>query len=343
MMRLPILFAAVIAVCSGFAHAQVGEALQRPALMVKDPQRTVLVAAALAGTRIVAVGERGIVILSDDRGAHWYQVACPVSVTLTMVRFVDDKNGVAVGHGGAVLTTSDAGATWTLRLDGKRLAALAKATAKTIEEQRVADRLVADGPDKPFLDVLMWDAKKLLAVGAYGLAYYSSDAGQSWSSWTARLPNPKALHWYVISKAGNTLLLAGEQGLLVRSSDGGESFQSLNSPYKGSWFAGEFSSSGQLVLAGLRGNIWRTADSGNSWEHLPSPVPATITAMATQADGSLLLASQAGVLMQLKDKSLLPLKSPSVPMPSALLPIGGDLVLSMGIAGVVPVHTEARP
>jgi photosystem II stability/assembly factor-like uncharacterized protein len=341
-MRLSILIAAAIAAAgAGFAQAQVGEALQRPAVAVKAPQRAVLLAAAQAGTRVVAVGERGIVALSDDRGASWRQAPSPVSVTLTMVRFADDQHGVAVGHGGTVLTTDDAGTTWRLRLDGRRLAALAKAAATTPAAQQDAERLLADGPDKPFLDVLQWDAKRLLAVGAYGLAFYSADGGESWAPWMDRLPNPKALHWYVARRAGNTLLLAGEQGLLARSDDGGQTFQTMSSPYKGSWFAGELRADGQTVLAGLRGNVWRSTDGGAQWAQLASPVPATITAMAVDAEGGLLLASQAGVVLRLQGDALVPLKAPSVPMPSALLPLRGGPLLAFGVAGVVPVQAEA--
>jgi photosystem II stability/assembly factor-like uncharacterized protein len=344
-MRLSIPLAAALVVTltvagAGPAQAQVGEALQRPAVTVKAPQRAVLLAAAQAGTRVVAVGERGIVALSDDRGASWRQAPCPVSVTLTMVRFADEQHGVAVGHGGTVLTTDDAGTTWRLRLDGWRLAELAKAAATTPAAQQDAERLLADGPDKPFLDVLMWDAKRLLAVGAYGLAFYSADGGESWAPWMDRLPNPKALHWYVARRAGNTLLLAGEQGLLARSDDGGQTFQTMNSPYKGSWFAGEIRADGQTVLAGLRGNVWRSSDGGAQWAQLASPVPATITAMAVGADGVLLLASQAGVVLRLQGDALVPLKAPPVPMPSAMLPLRGGPLLTLGVAGVVPVQAE---
>ncbi|MGS5090018.1 WD40/YVTN/BNR-like repeat-containing protein [Hydrogenophaga sp. A37] len=330
---------------AGLAQAQapVGEALQRPAVSVKAPQRAVLLAAAQAGPRIVAVGERGIVTLSDDRGASWRQAPSPVSVTLTMVRFADEQHGVAVGHGGTVLTTEDAGATWRLGLDGRRLAGLAKAAATTPEAQQEAERLLADGPDKPFLDVLQWDAKRLLAVGAYGLAFYSADGGERWAPWMDRLPNPKALHWYVARRVGNTLLLAGEQGLLARSDDGGQTFQAMNSPYKGSWFAGELRADGQTVLAGLRGNVWRSTDGGAQWAQLASPVPATITAMAVGADGGLLLATQAGVVMRLQGDALVPLKAPPVPMPSALLPLQGGPLLTLGVAGVVPVAAKESP
>ncbi len=323
------------------AQTPVGDALRRPALAVKAPQRAVLLAAAQAGARLVAVGERGIVALSDDRGAHWRQAPSPVSVTLTMVRFADDQHGVAVGHGGTVLTTDDAGASWRLRLDGRRLAELAKAAATTPAAQQDAERLLVDGPDKPFLDVLQWDAKRLLVVGAYGLAFYSADGGESWAPWMDRLPNPKALHWYVARRAGDTLLLAGEQGLLARSGDGGQTFQTMNSPYKGSWFAGEIRADGQAVLAGLRGNVWRSTDGGAQWTQLASPVPATITAMAVDAKGGLLLASQAGVVLRLQGDALVPLKAPPVPMPSALLPLQDGPLLTLGVAGVVPVDAGA--
>ena len=345
-MRLSIpLAAALVATLNvagaGLAQAQVGDALRRPALAVKAPQRAVLLAAAQAGARTVAVGERGIVALSDDRGATWRQAPSPVSVTLTMVRFADEKNGVAVGHGGTVLTTTDAGASWRLRLDGRRLATLAQASATTPEARQDAERLLADGPDKPFLDVLQWDAKRILAVGAYGLAFYSADGGESWAPWMDRLPNPKALHWYVARRAGDTLLLAGEQGLLARSDDGGQTFQTMNSPYKGSWFAGEIRPDGQAVLAGLRGNVWRSTDGGAQWTQLVSPVPSTITAMAVDAKGGLLLASQAGVVLRLQGDALQPLKAPPVPMPSALLPLQDGPLLTLGVAGVVPVDAGA--
>lgn len=337
-MRSSFLLAAALAAAPAcFAAAAVGEALQRPALAVKAPQRAVLLAAALAGERIVAVGERGVVALSDDRGASWRQAPCPVSVTLTMVRFADATHGVAVGHGGTVLTTADAGAHWTLRLDGRRVAQLAREAATTPQALKEAERLLADGPDKPFLDLLLWDAKRLLVVGAYGLALHSADGGATWSPWMARLPNPKGLHWYLARRSGSTLWLAGEQGLLARSTDGGESFQPVASPYKGSWFAGEITSEGGLLLAGLRGNVWRSADGGTSWAQIASPVPASITAAALAADGRVLLASQAGVVLALEGERLLPLNEAPLPMPAGLLPLAGGALLTVGVNGALPL------
>lgn len=341
MQRRSLLLAAACAAPVAALAAPVGEALQRPALAVRRPERAVLLSLALAGERLVAVGERGIVALSDDGGVRWRQAACPVSVTLTMVRFADARHGVAVGHGGAVLTTADGGETWALRLDGRRAAELVKAAATTPEAVKEAERLVADGPDKPFLDVLVWDARRMLAVGAYGLAVHTTDGGASWTSWSARLPNPKALHWYVARRVGDTVLLAGEQGLLARSDDAGTSFKPLASPYKGSWFAAELAADGRLVLAGLRGNVWRSPDAGATWAQLPTPLPASITSTLALQTGELLMATQAGVVLRLQGDALTPVPGTPLPMPAALLADRGGRVLSAGMAGVVPLSTAA--
>ncbi|HWH84137.1 MAG TPA: YCF48-related protein [Burkholderiaceae bacterium] len=336
-----VLFAALAWGPASFAAGPVGDALQRPALTVSAPQHAVLLAGAPAGPRVVAVGERGIIALSDDRGKTWRQAPCPVSVTLTMVRFADERHGVAVGHGGTVLTTADGGSSWVVRLDGRRAAKLAKDAATTPAAQTEADRLIADGPDKPFLDVVVWDAKRLLVVGAYGLAFHSADGGATWTPWMARLPNPKSRHWYVARHSGSTLWLAGEQGLLARSTDGGETFQPVASPYPGSWFAGELQPDGGMVVGGLRGNVWRSADAVN-WTQIVSPVAASITAMVTAEDGRLLLASQAGIVLVLQGDRLVPLKSVSVPMPAGLLQLQGGTLLAVGVNGVLPA-LEMRP
>ena len=64
------------------------------------PDRVILLDVAMAGKRIVAVGERGVVLLSDDNGKTWTSVRAPVTRTLTAVTFFDDKVGIAVGKVG---------------------------------------------------------------------------------------------------------------------------------------------------------------------------------------------------------------------------------------------------
>ena len=59
---------------------------------------------ASAGSRLVAVGEFGHVLLSDDKGTSWRQAASvPTRNTLVGVTFLDNQTGYAVGHAATIL------------------------------------------------------------------------------------------------------------------------------------------------------------------------------------------------------------------------------------------------
>lgn len=343
MMRPNLLLLALAAALPA-AAAPTGDALDRPAVAARQVERAVLLGAAQAGPRIVAVGERGLVALSDD-GQRWTQAPTPVSVTLTAVRFADATHGVAVGHAGTVLATADGGQRWARKLDGRRLAQLALEAARAAGDApalKEAERLVADGADKPLLDVLMLDAKRWIVVGAYGLAFATEDGGDHWAAWMPRLPNPKGLHLYTLRRQGDALLIAGEQGLVLLSNDGGRSFRRVETPYQGSFFSAEFTGANGIVLAGLRGNVWRSADGGASWAAVASPMPVSITATAIAADGTLLAANQAGFVMALRGDRLVPLNRAPLPPLNGLLPRPGAPLLALGVQGVVPLDLSAE-
>jgi photosystem II stability/assembly factor-like uncharacterized protein len=326
--------------------APAGPALERAAIAVRAPERAVLVGAALAGERIVAVGERGIVALSDDGARHWRQAHVPTSVTLTAVRFADATHGWAVGHGGTVLASDDGGERWSRRLDGRQAAQLVLDAARTAGDAKAvqeAERLVADGPDKPLLDLLLLGGSRLLVVGAYGLALASDDGGQTWQSWMARLPSPKGLHLYAARLRGQTLLLAGEQGLVLLSNDGGRSFRRIETPYKGSFFSAELISDQDIVLAGLRGTTLRSTDGGATWTSVTVPIPALITATAIDPDGRLLAANQAGFVMTLQGDRLVPLNRAPLPPLNGLLPRAGAPLLALTVQGAQPAEIEPGP
>ena len=100
--------AGVNASTSDAATAAVGmDLLQVPALQSPKAARALLLGVHSAGARLIAVGERGIVVFSDDGGATWTQGQVPVSVTLTSVFLVSDKLGWAAGHDGVVLRTTE--------------------------------------------------------------------------------------------------------------------------------------------------------------------------------------------------------------------------------------------
>jgi len=297
--------------------------LVEAAIQTPKSQAAAMLAVTRAGSRLVAVGERGTVLLSDDDGTRWRQAAVPVQVSLTAVRFVDARTGWAVGHLGVILKTDDGGEHWTRQLDGvsaaERIVAAAAPSAEE-REKKLAARYADEGPDKPFFDIDFADAQHGVAVGAYGLAFATADGGATWTPLVGRLPNPKSLHLYAVRwAAGNQLVIAGEQGLLMKSADAGASFAALASPYKGSWFGLVAARSGTLLAYGLRGKVFRSIDGGASWQAVASGVPVAIGAGIELASSALALVGQTGDVLVSRDDGATFQKQPA----AAALPTTG--------------------
>ncbi|MDD2610225.1 MAG: YCF48-related protein [Giesbergeria sp.] len=325
-------------------------ALERTALQVKAPELQVLQAAAQAGSRIVAVGERGIIVLSDDGGKSWRQARqVPVSTTLTALSFANEKTGWAVGHGGVVLHTQDGGESWRKQADGKMLADWALKAAQTAQARNPehttavralsdAQLLVNDGPDKPLLDVYFQDAQHGWIIGAYNLFFETTDGGATWNSISQRIDNPKGLHLYAVRAQGTLVFVVGEQGQMHRSRDGGHTFETVTSPYKGSWFALALSPEGAVVAAGLRGNAFYSADFGNQWQEIAGAAPTSFVSAARLPSGEVLLANQAGQLFTTQDGApLQALSTPPLPPLTGVLLLKEQRLLALGLGGVVPL------
>lgn len=336
-----VLWGAAMPVCAG----PLAVPLERPAVVLRDSQRAALLGLAQAGARVVAVGERGVVLLSDDAGKSWRQAASvPVSATLTAVQFVNERTGWAVGHLGLVLRSDDGGDHWTRQLDGKAAAQLmladaqAHANAKAVTE---AERGVAEGADKPLLALHFVNENEGLVAGAFNLVLATTDGGKTWVAIASRLDNPKGAHLYALYRDGPDLLLAGEQGLLLHSADGGQRFERINTPYKGSFFGVTRDGSGAWLVAGLRGNVLRSSDAGKSWTPLASPVPASVTSLMRDTRGEVWMANQAGQLLSPDAAgATLKLVSPTAAQQAAgLLRLADGTVLIAGWNGITRVPT----
>lgn len=285
----------------GLSHAAPAfDALERPAVVSPTAARAAMLGTARAGARLVAVGERGVILLSDDDGRQWRQAVSPVQVSLTAVQFADAQHGWAVGHLGVVLHTDDGGQTWRKQLDGLQVVQLFLQDVPAAH-RAYAEMLRDDGPDKPLLGLHFSDARHGIVVGAHNLALRTADGGATWQPLSPMLPNERRLHLHAVSVTGPQVLIVGEQGLILRSDDGGQSFARLPSPYKGSWFGLLTSTDGSWLLYGLRGSLYRSADRGTTWDKLPAPAATSLTAGLQRRNGELLLVSQGGELLQSAD------------------------------------------
>jgi photosystem II stability/assembly factor-like uncharacterized protein len=335
----------------------VAEADERPAHQAVNPEKALIQAVTRAGRRLVAVGERGLVLLSDDEGLNWRQAKVPASVTLTAVTFATPKQGWAVGHFGLVLHSEDGGETWQTQFNGVKAAKLVLAEAESkvkpvaaedpvmARELRNARRLVEDGPDKPFLDVLFFDVKQGIVIGAYNLIFATGDGGATWNSLAGRVPNPDARHLYAIRTDGGNLYIAGESGLVIRSDDRGASFKRLSTPYGGSYFT-LAAREGEVVVGGLRGNAYRSSDKGETWYKIELPVPASLTTSLLvdegSAQGRLLLANQAGQILVSEDMGRSFAALPLAPLPpvTALSCVDDGKLVAATLMGIVSSDAE---
>ncbi|MFO1426328.1 MAG: YCF48-related protein [Steroidobacteraceae bacterium] len=295
----------------------------RGALLLLDVAR--------AGPRLVAVGERGHVLLSDDDGRSWRQsLKVPSRTMLTAVAFADAQHGWAVGHDEVILATSDGGESWTRSH-------------------------YAPETQQPLLDVWFADAQHGIAVGAYGSYFVTADGGASWESRKfastplvkpAKPPDPDDIppdyHLNRIAPAGAHLFIAAESGQIYRSDDGGQNWKSLPSPYNGSFFGLLPLGGDSLLVFGLRGNLFRSDDAGANWRRIESGTTAMLTdAVALGGtryalvglSGTVLVSADGGAswkLEQQADRKGL----------SAALPLGSGALVAVGEDGARTVALQ---
>jgi photosystem II stability/assembly factor-like uncharacterized protein len=279
------------------------DVLDTPAPLSPLADQGLLQSIAKAGSRLVAVGQRGNIVVSSDGGATWKQSRVPVSSDLTSVYFVDDRNGWAVGHDGVILYTSDGGEQWNVQLTGRSandllVAAMERklsAEPSSVEAKKLleeAKRYRAQGADKPFLDVWFADRLNGYAVGAYNLIFRTSDGGKMWEPWFDRTDNPKFFNLYAIRPAAGALYIAGEGGLVLRLDAAQQRFRAVPTPYNGSYF-GIADAGTSVIVFGLRGSVYTSADGGATWSQVNAGLPAAIVA-ATRGDGHTVLLADAG-------------------------------------------------
>lgn len=236
-----------------------------------------------AGARLVAVGDRGHILYSDDQGKTWTQAKVPSWQLLTAVYFVDDKHGWAVGHDAQILASEDGGLTWTKQFEDLKR-------------------------ESPLLDVWFKDVNSGLAVGAYGALLETTDGGKNWQDVSDRLDNEDQFHLNAIAAVKDAgLFIVGESGSMFRSADWGQTWEKLEGPYEGSLFGVIGTAQPQTLLAyGLRGNLYRSTDFGSNWEQVElkaarGALEFGLSGATLLEDGSIVIVGNGGSVISSSD------------------------------------------
>lgn len=304
----------------------VADVLETPAMKSDLAPKRLLNDAVRAGDRILAAGERGHIIYSDDNGKTWVQGDVPVSTTLTGISFGTETHGWAVGHSGVILHTNDAGATWQLQMTGEdaaRLAIAAKEEQAEAIQERIdeapedekgdlewalddiyfaLDNLKSDldiGPVNPLLDIWFENERHGIAVGAYGMALQTRDGGQTWQYMADELDNPQSFHLNDVARVtGGALVIVGEAGQVHVSVDNGGSWERRESPYDGSLFGvlgtGQMN---EMLIFGLRGNMFISSDLGRTWRAITNTAGATLNSGAVPDKNEVVLVGNGGTVL----------------------------------------------
>lgn len=280
-------------------------ALNEPAAAVKDPSHVVLVAITRAGKRLVAAGEHGVIIYSDDSGHTWHQASVPVDVTLTDVKFATPKEGWAVGHYGVVLHSADGGVTWQKQLDGDKYNALAMAAAKIAVADddpspgmplaiRRAQHFLDNGPSIPFLTIWAPNTRDATIFGAYRMAVKTSNGGRTWTDGSLHVADPISHNLYDVASIGSDVCIAAEAGLVFCSSDQGQTFLEVGLTGAATLLGILPTGDGGMLVFGVAGYAYRSEDRGKSWMSVDMDARTNLTAGIVLKSGAIAVVDQAG-------------------------------------------------
>lgn len=288
--------------------------LDVPAMKLKRQlASTQMSAVTRAGERLVAVGIRGLVLVSDDGGKQWTQASVPVASDLLAVNFPTAKDGWVVGHDGVVLHTRDGGNTWEKQLDGRIAQKLLTAHFQSLvaSGNAEAQRYLQDtqlnyesGPEQALLGVWFRDALHGFVCGSFGTLLATSDGGLTWESWVENVEGVEGnipLHLYAISGTRKGVMMASEKGIVFRLDEDRKRFVAMHTGYAGTLFG--LLETGDAVLAvGLRGTAYRLkGEDANRWENVATGATRAITAGTSLPDGQALLVTVSGQILSTRD------------------------------------------
>jgi photosystem II stability/assembly factor-like uncharacterized protein len=247
----------------------VAETAPKPSKFVDDPAKAIFLDIANAGDALVAVGERGIILRSTDRGENWQQVQSPVARALTALYFNDDNHGWAVGHDEVILKTVNGGLDW---------------------------EVVRFNPETEnvFVDVQFSDPATGFVLGTNGRLFTSTDGGNHWAEQILQVEEWYENHLFAWAEnSKHQAVIAAEKGVIYRSDDGQSNWQPVESPYNGSFFGVTALPDDGFLLYGMSGKVFRSDDGGHHWlklyTHAERGDPASDEESGSQTDPELMM------------------------------------------------------
>ena len=274
-----------------------------------------LYSVAASGTRVVAVGYFGSVLVSNDGGETWDTPATGTDEPLYAVAFGPKDEVWAAGRAGVMLHSKDAGRSWLRR---------------PTPFSRHVFGLYASAPDT------------VLAVGDFGLQLKTEDGGGRWVC----IPREQDVILGRLVRAGPDAVGVGEFGTIERlhaalppGKRGTLSGVPVDTYVYDAWFDDEGKTG---VAVGLAGTILRSTDSGATWAPVKTPFTQDLFGVGG-AGSHVVVAGEGGLLAVSNDAGLTfqAAKSPPLPVPLTDVDFGDEQhAYAVGPRGLVLRSTD---
>jgi photosystem II stability/assembly factor-like uncharacterized protein len=299
-----ILLAGLLVSCLAGATVAAAENTDQPAWRARNG---VLLTVVRAGNRLIAAGDRGTILASDDMGVTWTPMPSGTDAVLTDAIFPSPAQGWVVGQDSTILHTGDGGAHWSVQNS-------------------------APGSDQSLFSVASLGGTHLIATGAYALALQTTDGGH-WSP--VKLPSmDEDYHLNCVVARGPDVLAMGEAGHGFIRAD--ETWLPMPVPYDGSQFGCLTTADGTLYSFGLRGSLFVCAPDAANWTRLETGEERPIFGGSVMADGTIALVGGNGLVMLLdpRTRALRTLPAPSHASLSGVAEAADGALILVGDDGI---------
>lgn len=267
--------------------------------------------------RLAAIGENGLLLLSDDGGNQWQKIDLPTAAELTDFISVSPSLTLIACADGSFLRSENIEAQWE-RVTTHSSAYITRLFYDLDQNTLIAlsaegEILLSDDGGKLWAPVAhaheyltdivqLSSNKKLLVSGANGTLLQSNNGGRTWSS----LPSLTSTSIDGIMAITDTSIIAyGEGGLLLQSNDAGNSWTLIKEPITDFVHQLLQTSSDTWLAAGAKGLLINSSNHGQDWQSIASVQHQTdyfLSLISDKKSGALLAAGPPGTVLVSNDQ-----------------------------------------
>ena len=239
-----------------------------------------------------AIGERGVLLHTADRGSTWWKQDSGITEELSSVVFVTPQIGWVIASDGTILHTEDSGNMWQKQITVTERGFFSSITflnprsgwieagfyiSHTEDGGRTWKRQFESKTGDVFRSIKFVTAQSGWVVGSSGLIWHTEDGGGTWNAQTSTTKENLSSLAFITSKAG---WVVGDKGTILHTENAGDKWSRQDSGTT-EWVIDVCFVTSDLGWAvGGGGTILHTSDGGRTWRKQDSGTDAVLTSIS---------------------------------------------------------------